>query len=286
MKSILGFRDSEEDDILETGIAEYREVEAPVRSLVRIRLSGHGLLTYYNDQFDLRPGDLVYVSGKLAGRIGKVEAVTTRFRIRKSDFEKVIFKLDTAVYGEFEPADGFMVSADPSVISPERFRSWVIPPEALREKTWYIDPDTGERRGYLENGIEANGRDAEIITGDGYELSLPDLEQDPELEQPILRRAKEYVKDSRVRYIHTENGRVQAYVQGGNWYEVELERDGSEIAGLYCDCPYPGLCKHAVAVLLTLRDQLKEPVYDGNYTAVENDWFWSLLSSRPQRITL
>ena len=96
----------------------------------------------------------------------------------------------------------------------------------------------------------------------------------------------QHVKDSRVRYIHTENGRVQAYVQGGNWYEVELERDGSEIAGLYCDCPYPGLCKHAVAVLLTLRDQLKEPVYDGTYTAVENDWFWSLLSSRPQRITL
>ncbi len=48
MKSILGFRDSQEDDILETGIAEYREVEAPVRSLVRIRLSGHGLLTYYS----------------------------------------------------------------------------------------------------------------------------------------------------------------------------------------------------------------------------------------------
>ena len=128
MKSILGFRDNNEDDVIESMSAEVKAEETPIRSLVRVRLSGYGPLTYYNDQFDLRPGDLVYVSGKLEGKIGKVESVSTKFRIRKSDYEKVIRKLDTAIRGDFAPADGFMVSGDPAAISPARFRSWVIPP--------------------------------------------------------------------------------------------------------------------------------------------------------------
>ena len=286
MKSILGFRDNNEDDVIESMSAEVKAEETPIRSLVRVRLSGYGPLTYYNDQFDLRPGDLVYVSGKLEGKIGKVESVSTKFRIRKSDYEKVIRKLDTAIRGDFAPADGFMVSGDPAAISPARFRSWVIPPESPKRRMWYVDPETGARKGYLETGIDGGGMDDEIIVGDGFELSLIDLEEAPDVRQLILDRAKDYVKEKQVKYIHTENGAVKAYVLGENWYEVEFSRNGDEISGLYCDCPYPGLCKHAIAVLLSIRDQLKEPAFAGNYTAMENDWFWSILAARPQKITL
>ena len=42
------------------------ETVTPVRSLVRIYFPDRNqTLTYYNDQFDLHKGDLVYVDGKL-----------------------------------------------------------------------------------------------------------------------------------------------------------------------------------------------------------------------------
>lgn len=36
--------------------------------------------SYYNDRFDLHEGDVVYVSGKLAGLLGRVAAVDYNFR--------------------------------------------------------------------------------------------------------------------------------------------------------------------------------------------------------------
>ena len=59
-------------------------INAPVHSLVTInfRRINHAL-TYYNDQYDLRPGDRVFVTGKLEGEIGIVESVTTKFRMTR-----------------------------------------------------------------------------------------------------------------------------------------------------------------------------------------------------------
>ncbi len=53
-----------------------------MRTLVQVRFEGDGrLLTSCNDLFDLIPGDRVFVSGKLAGRPGTAEKITTRFKI-------------------------------------------------------------------------------------------------------------------------------------------------------------------------------------------------------------
>lgn len=42
-----------------------KQTPTPVKSLVKIRFHSHGIeLAYYNDRFDLQPGDVVYVSGK------------------------------------------------------------------------------------------------------------------------------------------------------------------------------------------------------------------------------
>lgn len=41
----------------------------PRRSVVRVQFQSRGgELAYYNDQFDLKVGDIVYVDGKYAGR--------------------------------------------------------------------------------------------------------------------------------------------------------------------------------------------------------------------------
>ena len=49
---------------------------APRKSVVQVRFLGWDKgLAYYNDQFDLKPGDRVYVDGKLEGQLGIVTAV-------------------------------------------------------------------------------------------------------------------------------------------------------------------------------------------------------------------
>lgn len=39
-------------------------------------------MAYYNDRFDLRAGDIVFVGGKLEGLRGRVTAISTRFKIK------------------------------------------------------------------------------------------------------------------------------------------------------------------------------------------------------------
>ena len=54
----------------------------PVPSLVRVYFADRGAeYTYYNDAFDLREGDIVYVEGKLEGVCGQVTGVNRNFRI-------------------------------------------------------------------------------------------------------------------------------------------------------------------------------------------------------------
>lgn len=45
---------------------------------------------YYNDSFDLKVGDFVYVEGKLEGYRGQVTEVNYSFKIKPSDYKKVI----------------------------------------------------------------------------------------------------------------------------------------------------------------------------------------------------
>lgn len=281
MKSILGFRGHAPEEIIVSATEMAGTESLPVRSLVQVRFPGYSLLTYYNDKYDLHVGDLVYVTGKLEGHIGKVETVSTKFRIRKSDYQKVLHRLDTEIHGEFMTANGFMVSKDTEALAPERFRAWVVPPDSPENKHWDVDAETGLRKGYIETED-----DDDLVVGDGYELSLHGLEQEPDVKQAILDRAKDYCSEKRVKYLHTKSGAVKAYVLGSTWYEVEFCRSDDAITGLYCDCPYPALCKHALAALLTIRDTMKAPEFENDFIAMENDWFWGALSNRPQKITL
>lgn len=137
------------------------EPEVPVRSLVEIYFSDRNLeLSYYNDRFDLKEGDAVYVSGKLAGKIGIVTSVTTKFRIHLSEYQRVIAKLDVSLHGEFVQIQNRMVCFDPESLSPDRFGSWVFPPSQEP------DPQSPED---------------EVVSGEGYAIDLNDLTSCPDL---------------------------------------------------------------------------------------------------------
>ena len=88
------------------------ENTAAVPSLVRVRFPDCAMaLTYLNDRFVLRPGDRVWVEGRLAGSLGTVTEVSYSFKIRPSAYKKVIGLLDTGVSGQLYVAGHYLQHA-------------------------------------------------------------------------------------------------------------------------------------------------------------------------------
>ena len=92
---------------------------APRKSVVQVRFPGWDEgLAYYNNQFDLKPGDRVYVDGKLEGQLGIVTAVNYTFKIKLSEYKRVTALVNTDVHGKFYMAGSHFVSFDPNVLPP------------------------------------------------------------------------------------------------------------------------------------------------------------------------
>ena len=269
MKSILGFG-MEETPAAESVAVTPKEELAPVRSLVLVRFFPDGrAFTYYNDKFDLAVGDHVFVSGKLAGQRGIVEKVTTRFKINLADYQRVISKASAAIHGTYESVLDKMVSYDREALTPEEFRSWILPPAH-----W--------------DGDGSDDEEDEIIVGDGYELSLPELEEGEDVDPAVLDRAVDYCRSGKVAYLCVRDGAGTAFVEGTSWYEVNFRLSGDTMTGMYCDCPYPGLCKHLLAAALTVRAMVKQGGLrpDADFVAIGKDRFWYMAARTVKRITL
>ena len=97
-------------------------------------------LAYYNDRFDLCPGDIVFVDGKLAGLRGRVTAVSTHFKVKVEDYKRVTGLADTHVTGQFYQANAHLITFDPLVLPWKQFCSWVKPPEE-DDTEYYISYD-------------------------------------------------------------------------------------------------------------------------------------------------
>ena len=269
MKNILGFGMREESAAENLAIPP-KEEQGPVRSLVSVRFIRDGrAFTYYNDKFALSVGDRVFVSGKLAGQPGVVEQVTTRFKIKLSDYQRVIAKASGALHGSFASILDKMVSYDRDAMSPEDFRSWILPPAG-------------------RDGDGCEEQEDEIILGEGYEFNLSDAESSDEVNPSVLERALDYCRSGKVAYLSVRDGIGTAFVEGSTWYEVNFRLCGSAMSGMYCDCPYPGLCKHLLAVALTIRALRAhgglEP--DADFVAIDDERFWNMAAHTAKQVTL
>ena len=91
-----------ENKRMESKSAVPEPAAAPRRSMVQVYFAERNMnLAYYNDQFDLHCGDTVYVDGKLEGMRGRVTQVSYNFKIKVSDYKRVIAVADTAGNGRF-----------------------------------------------------------------------------------------------------------------------------------------------------------------------------------------
>ena len=210
----------------------------PRKSVVQIRFPGKGMaLNYYNDQFDLKVGDLVYVDGKLEGQLGRVTDVNYNFKIKLSEYKKVIAVADTEVHGQFHMAGSHFVTFDTAALPREQISLWFQAP--ARE-------------------------DEEFISStDEFSFRLEDL-KGMKLNNTIAERGHEYYAENRVRYICLNDDQGYAIVEGNQSYAIEFTYRNGEISHLICDCPCSYTCKHEFAAMLQLRETLE--IIDKQYS--------------------
>ena len=120
----------------------------------------------------------------------------------------------------------------------------------------------------------------EVISGEGYTIDINNIEACEDITSVIAERAVNYCSEGRVRYLCIQDGAGRAYVEGSKWYRVDFRFSEGMMTDIYCDCPYSELCKHEVAVAITLKMLFKQPQFKnaGDFMALDRWLFWQLAS--------
>ena len=222
-----------------------QQAATPSKSVVQVYFAGRNMtLAYYNDQFDLHCGNIVYVDGKLEGMRGRVTEVNYNFKIKVSDYKRVIAVVDTNVHGQFFMAGSHFVTFDREALP------------GSKVVTWFKAPAKD---------------DDEFVSGsDDSSFRLEDL-KGFKVSEAIFERGHEYYMGNKVVYICIDGTSGYAIVEGSSPYEVEFNYIDGEISGLGCSCFCSCNCKHEIAAMLQLRETLEliEKTYGAEYKASE-----------------
>lgn len=268
-KYLIGFKHEDNDrqnEIANVAAASANET-IPRKSLVDIYFPQRNMtLSYYNDRFDLHKGDLVYVDGKLEGKLGRVVSVNYSFKIKLSDYKQVIAFVDTNVIGDIYLAGSHVVTFNPNTMSYKQ----VLP--------WFKAPEPG---------------DEEYVSGEDGESFLLDDMLKFDFHPGVPERGGDYYNENKVVYIEVNKTHGRAIVEGSKIYELEFEYAGGNISNLVCSCYCNYFCKHEFAAMLQLHETLGfiNDNYAGNYedyfAAMSKGAFLSNISHRETgKITL
>ena len=78
----------------------------------------------------------------------------------------------------------------------------------------------------------------------------------------LLNKHKESIEIG-IQDYDSEKNSVSAFVQGSELYETSVIFDkNGNTRGYRCDCPYGGLCKHVVALMLEIADKDEDDEFD------------------------
>ncbi len=228
-----------------------QQTAQPKKSVVRVYFPHRDMsCAYYNDSFDLKVGDFVYVEGKLEGYRGRVTEVNYSFKIRLSDYKKVVALVDTSVKGDFYLAGSHIVSFDRNAIP----FSKVI--------AWFKAPHTDE----------------EYVSGDDNTNSFPidDLSK-MKISRDSADRGYDYYVENRVGFVEIDGTRGHAIVEGSENDEIEFDYTDGEISNLKCSCFCSGACKHEFAAMLQLKETFEliaenyEDEYKGYFAIISKN---------------
>ena len=217
------------------------QTAAPRKSVVQVYFPDRNrTLAYYNDRFDLHAGDQVFVDGKLAGLRGRVTEVNYNFKIKLSEYKRVIAVADTDVHGQFYLAGSHFVTFDRDALPASKAVTWFHPPVQEGEE--------------YEIGMD----DSTFYLNDLRGMNVSDA---------VAERGHKYYTENRVRYLCVDGTQGFAIVEGGDVYEVEFTCRGGEISNLLCSCFCSGGCKHEFAAMLQLLETMEtiQRYYEDEY---------------------
>lgn len=257
----IGFRTGIfEKEEPETSSVVSRETVCPRKSVVQVYFPHRGMgWAYYNDRFDLKVGDFVYVEGKLEGYRGQVTEVNYSFKIKLSDYKKVLAVIDTKVTGDFFLASSHIVTFDKNAIPFAKVLTWFKAPEGEEE---YACGDDEEVRFPLDD------------------LSAMDIAYD------TADRGRDYYMENRVVYMEIDGTHGHTIVEGRENYEIEFDYREGDISNLKCSCFCSGSCKHEFAAMLQLKETLKlisenyEEEYNGYFAIISKGVFMNTVMNK------
>ena len=206
--------------------------------------NGNKPLAYYNDKFNLKKGDIVFVEGKYEGVVGKVVDINYTFKIKLDEYKRIVSVADTDINGEFEFTLSELLTLDRCTIPYEKISGWF--------------------------GIGQSAEEFITSVGDeSYDFyNLGTLDITP----AVAERGHDYFLNDNVLYVEFNTCNVRAIVKGSEYYEVEFKLNNGMVSGLVCNCPCSGICKHEFAALLQIRSLIDEiyKLYGENF---EFDYF-------------
>ena len=209
----------------------------------------HLTCSYYNDLFDLKRGDIVYVDGKLEGLRGRVVDINYTFKIKLSDYKRVIGVANTNVVGEFRLAGSHFITTDENALNYQQIITWFKAPTP---------------------------EDEEFVSSSGDEsFNLNDL-SGIKIDKVVADKGHEYYIENQVQYIELNNGKGRAIVTGSKPYEIEFNYDNGQISGLVCNCYCTGTCKHEFATMLQLKEILD--LIEKEYSDINHNTYLAAVS--------
>ena len=227
--------------------------DTPARkSLVDVYFAERNMtLTYFNDSFDLKEGDIVFVEGKLEGCRGNVMRVVYNFKIKLSQYKKVISVANTHVGGEFYTVGSHLVTSNPTAVPYTKVKTWFAP----------------------------LGDEEEFIVGEGggHEFNINDL-KGMKISPEKAERGYDYYMQNRVLYIEVVDGHGRALVQGSEIYEVNFLLENGNVKNITCSCFCTDECKHEFAVMLELSEILK--ILSENEINIHPDRYFACVQKR------
>lgn len=237
-----------------------------VPSKVKVAFAGaNRLYTYFNDEFDLRSGDVVYVEGKMWKRPGQVREVCPADPAEKDAFNKVLQGVNLKVHGTYYSYGPYMFSFEGEAIDFAQFRSWVSPPleeDVAREQT-------------------------------SFDLKLDELGSYDWIPESALSGGMRHFKEESVQYLAVIDGKGFALVKEGQWHSITFDYDGRRMYNMVCrrDHGFFSACDAAVCLtlraLLDLFDKEFFDQFDGrNFTAVNRQVFYQIIAYSLEKISL
>lgn len=240
--------------------------EDAVKSIVQVYFpERHTSLAYFNDLFDLHVGDIVYVEGSLEGMRGRVENVSYNFKIKLSNYKRVIGKADVSIKGKFHITEDCFIAFSPDILPYEKILGL------------FKAPDKDE--------------DVYVYGSDESSFLLEDL-KGMEIRREVAERGRDYYLNDRVCYLCLDDSKGYAIVNGTKAYEVGFTYQEGKISNLTCDCYYSYTCKHEFAVMLKLKDILETLKKDypeqqnGYWAAINKAAFFNTLIANKKSGTL